>query len=72
MQSRYLVCFKAGYAYSEHNFDAVVEWNGYDVEALRNNLREGIRKKYCNDKKDVSISITFVSVFELKKEETNA
>lgn len=72
MQSKYLVCFKAKYAYSESNFDAVVEWNGYDVEALRNSLREGIREKYCNDKKDVYVSITLVSVFELKKEETNA
>jgi hypothetical protein len=57
----YLVCFEAYYAYSTTKFDLEVEWDGYDVKALRQKLKDHIRVKYCNNEETyIRITITFV------------
>jgi len=60
----YLVCFEASYGYSTSKFDLEVEWNGYDVKALKQKLKDHIRVRYCNNK-DVYIGVVITFVFKL-------
>lgn len=63
---KFLVCFEASYSYSTSKFDLEVEWNGYDVEALRKKLKDHIRAQYCNNNEKASIGITITSVCKLR------
>jgi hypothetical protein len=67
MKSKYLVCFKARYGYSDSDFDLVIDWwDGADVPSLKSGLRNYIIDSYCNGKKDVSVGITITSIFPLR------
>lgn len=65
-KNRFLVSFEAFYAYDPSFFDLTVEWDEEDPEELRDMLREHIRTRYCNGRKDANISVTILSVFKLK------
>lgn len=65
-KGRFLVSFEAFYTFDRSFFDHTVEWDEQDPEELRDMLREHIRTKYCNGRKDVHIGVTILSIFKLK------
>jgi hypothetical protein len=65
-KSRFLVSFEGFYANDPSFYDLTVEWNEEDPEELRDMLKEYIRGRYCNGRKDINIYVTILSVFKLK------
>lgn len=66
-KSKYLVCYKAKYSYSESSFDEVVDWwDGADVPSLKSGLRKIIKNRHCGGH-DVGIGITLTSIFPLRE-----